>query len=304
MRSIKLPTLTLLACSLLVAQPSADAKPAPSAHPLASLNQHARDIYAQARSEIIQGTDPLLVVYSLDQLVLHHRGERKVWTYGSPEVDGLKTVSHMPLAAWTLLSRGVHDPAGWQSRARDFAQDVRRSEAFLVAYKFTPEQLARQKQIMQRVVQAVQPRDKPPTQADADALAKQTASLAMANVTDAAALVLEALNDRTHEIRTFLGAAAFKRLRVVILGSHMARSGEISAQYFQQLFGGEPEGGRWVFSEGTFDEASALSSLSIHLIDNAASTAFFGDAMRLHRDVLSDAARQHLPSMTLPLMSY
>ncbi len=296
-----LPKLAItLACCFALTASAASAKAAPAAHPLASLNIEARQIYAQARAEMIQAADPVLVVFSIDKLLLHHQGEQKTWPYVPPEVHGLKTVAHTALAAWTLLDRSSGNPSAWQGRAHDFAEAMRRSESLLGAYHFTPEQVARQVQVMRRIEQALQPGDCHPTQADVAAFAADLAPHVMANVSEAAILLLDALNAHTHAVKAHLGPAAFAKLRVVVLGSHMARDGELTAQYFQRLFGGESEGLRWVFSEGDFDDETAMRTLSIHLIDSAASTAFFGDAMRLHHDVLSEAVRAYLPSMALP----
>ena len=47
-----------------------------------------------------------------------------------------------------------------------------------------------------------------------------------------------------------------------------------------------------VLAEGLWDEPQAMNLLGTHIIDSRASSAFFGDEMRMHRDVLADAARE------------
>jgi hypothetical protein len=79
----------------------------------------------------------------------------------------------------------------------------------------------------------------------------------------------------------------------------MARDREIAMQYFTRLLGEATEGHRLIFAEGLFEEPKALDLLGTHLLDGAASTAFFGDEMRLHRDLLSDGATKALGSMTI-----
>ena len=73
----------------------------------------------------------------------------------------------------------------------------------------------------------------------------------------------------------------------------MAREGEIALQYFEKLLG-EREGLRLVFAEGLWDEASELQLLATHLLDASVGEGLFGDARRMHRDLLSDAAAQVL----------
>jgi len=69
--------------------------------------------------------------------------------------------------------------------------------------------------------------------------------------------------------------------------------GEIAMQYFERLLG-EREGRRLVFAEGLWDEPSQLQLLATHLLDASIGESFFGDPLRMHRDLLSDAAAQVL----------
>ena len=123
-----------------------------------------------------------------------------------------------------------------------------------------------------------------------DDFARRMGPLVAANADDAAALELEALQRQVHAWRAQLGPA----WHVVVMGAHMARTHEITLQYFERLLGEPREGGRVVFAEGLWDEEKALDLLATHLIDGAAGAAFFGDASRLHEDMLSDGARKHL----------
>ena len=44
-------------------------------------------------------------------------------------------------------------------------------------------------------------------------------------------------------------------------------------------------------------EPQALDLLGTHLLDGSVGEAFFGDYMRMHRDLLGDAASQYLPRL-------
>jgi hypothetical protein len=76
-------------------------------------------------------------------------------------------------------------------------------------------------------------------------------------------------------------------LHVVVIGSHMARQGEIALSYFLRLFGEAQEGGRVIYAESLWDDASALELLATHLTDAEIAQAFFADPARLHRDILA-----------------
>ncbi len=49
-----------------------------------------------------------------------------------------------------------------------------------------------------------------------------------------------------------------------------------------------------MFAEGLWGAQKALDLLATHLIDGATGEASFGDAARLHEDMLSEGARKHL----------
>jgi hypothetical protein len=116
--------------------------------------------------------------------------------------------------------------------------------------------------------------------------------LLLANAEEAAGLELEALDREVAGIRRGLAPGDWKALRVLILGSHMAREGEVSLQFFTRLLGEPGEGGRIIYAEGLWNPADALALLATHRVDQGASAAFFGDPMRLHRDILEAGARK------------
>ena len=53
-------------------------------------------------------------------------------------------------------------------------------------------------------------------------------------------------------------------------------------------------GRRLVYVEGVFDLDGAMTSLGTLLQDRDAAQLFFGDRMRLDRDLLADAAKAYL----------
>jgi hypothetical protein len=106
----------------------------------------------------------------------------------------------------------------------------------------------------------------------------------------AAAMQLEALARVVPTWRAGLAPGEWEVLRVVVIGSHMARDGEIAWQYFARLLGEAREGGRLVFAEEKWDPRDALALLATHRVDRDLGEAFFGDPERMHRDLLADAA--------------
>jgi hypothetical protein len=91
--------------------------------------------------------------------------------------------------------------------------------------------------------------------------------------------------------------ADWRRLRVIVMGTQLPRRGNLAVQYFARLFGETGEGDRVVYAEAIFDEARALDLLGTRLLDTRIGTAFFDDPSRMHRDLLSDAARAYLDEL-------
>ena len=109
--------------------------------------------------------------------------------------------------------------------------------------------------------------------------------------------------DATHaqvlEWRRELSPEEWSQLHVVIIGPHMPREDWVVTQYFLRVLHEPKEGRRVVYAESQWEEAQAMDLLGTHLLDGNVGEAFFGDYMRMHRDLLGDAASQYL-SRLLP----
>jgi hypothetical protein len=81
---------------------------------------------------------------------------------------------------------------------------------------------------------------------------------------------------------------------VVVIGSALPRKDNVAVQYFARLLGVPGEGPRLVYAESLWDEARAVNLLGTHELDTAIGSAFFADPRRMHRDLLADAAAEHL----------
>ena len=75
----------------------------------------------------------------------------------------------------------------------------------------------------------------------------------------------------------------------------MPREDLVVTQYFLRLLHEPREGRRVVYAESLWEEPKALDLLGTHLLDGSVGEAFFGDYMRMHRDLLGAAASQYLP---------
>ncbi len=81
----------------------------------------------------------------------------------------------------------------------------------------------------------------------------------------------------------------------MILGSALPRKQGLTVQYFARLLGEPGEGPRIIYAESIRDEAKALDLMATRAVDTNIGVDFFNDPARMHRDLLSDAARDYLP---------
>ena len=281
---------TILLCALLAGL-------CPAQDSLARLNDAFRAGYAEAKAASLAAGGPVLVVNG-DRLLLYRNG-RPVPGPDLPirpaAYHRLKAVAHVPLALHLLLT-APGAPGAELERIRSLAAAARAD----LPGSFAPPALERQERILDACLQLLdQRRDGALPPGRLAAFAAGMGPLVLANAEDAAGLELEALDRQVAGIRAGMAPGDWKAVRVVIIGSHMAREGEVGLQYFCRLLGEPGEGGRIVYAESLWDPADALALLATHSVDRGASAAFFGDPGRLHRDILADGARKWLEGRRL-----
>jgi hypothetical protein len=88
----------------------------------------------------------------------------------------------------------------------------------------------------------------------------------------------------------------WKRIFILICSAHMPRDQNILSQYFQKLIGIEFEGDQFVYAEA-FDDDVCKGLLKTHITDKEIGVNLFNEGMRMHRDLLADAAAQIIPQI-------
>ena len=173
------------------------------------------------------------------------------------------------------------------------------AEAGLDSVKLSAATLARQKQIVAASLAFLDDVAGKRKFARSSLLAftRGMAPLVMENVTEAARAQLDATHAQVSAWRRDLSPEEWSRLHVVIIGPHMPREDLVVTQYFLRLLHEPKEGRRVVYAESLWEEPKALDLLGTHLLDGAVGEAFFGDYMRMHRDLLGDAASEYLPRL-------
>jgi hypothetical protein len=265
--------------------------------PLTALNDAFRAAYADAKRRVLLSAGPTLLVNG-DTFILTRDGRRAEASTATPIYDPVKTIAHIPLAIYVTLTPGGGTlDAGRLSTLAHLRELIPPAEASLDTLKLPPASLARQKQIVSACLAFMDEVGERHSFARPALLAftRRMAPLVMANVTEAARAQLDAIHARVSAWRRDMTAEEWSRLHVVIIGPHMPREDLVVTQYFLRLLHEPREGRRVVYAESLWQEPEAVDLLGTHLLDGDVGEAFFGDAMRMHRDLLGDAAKQYLP---------
>ena len=266
---------------------------------LTALNNAFRAAYADAKSRVLASSGPTLIVNG-DNFALLRDGRRVEANVGAPVYDPVKTIAHIPLAIYVTLTPG--DGAVDDDRLMTLAglrQLIPPAERSLDTLKLSAATLARQKQIVAAslaFLDDVTGRRKF-VRSLLLAFTRGMAPLVMENVTEATRAQLDATHAQVSAWRRDLSPQEWNQLHVLIIGPHMPREDLVVTQYFLRLLHEPREGRRVVYAESLWKEPQALDLLGTHLLDGSVGEAFFGDYMRMHRDLLGDAASQYLPRL-------
>jgi hypothetical protein len=266
---------------------------------LTALNNAFRAAYADARTRVLTSSGPTLIVNG-DIFTLLRDGKRIEANVGTPLYDPLKTIAHIPLAIYvTLTSAAEALDDGRLKTLAGLRELIPPAEASLDTLKFPAATLARQKQIIAASLAFLDDvaAARRFTRSRLLAFTRRIAPLVMENVTEATRAQLDATHAQVSAWRGDMSPQQWNQLHVVIIGPHMPREGLVVTQYFLRLFGEPKEGRRVVYAESLWEEPKALDLLGTHLLDGSVGEAFFGDYMRMHRDLLADAASQYLPHL-------
>ena len=266
---------------------------------LTALNNAFRAAYADAKQRVLASAGPVLIV-SGDNFTLLRAGQRVQANAGAPIYDPIKTIAHIPLAIYVTLTPG--DGAIGDDRIKILAglrELIPPAEASLDAVRLPAATLARQKHIVAASLAFLDEvaGNRKFARASLLAFTRGMTPLVMQNVTDATRAQLDATHARVSAWRRDLSPQEWDHLHVLIIGPHMPREDLVVTQYFLRLLHEPAEGGRVVYAESLWEEPQAMDLLGTHLLDGSVGEAFFGDYMRMHRDLLGDAAKQYLPRL-------
>jgi hypothetical protein len=285
---------------LLQKVPISLAQPAEAANPLLEVNKSFRAAYAAARKDVLARTGPVILV-SGDDLVLLRDGKRTEAKVVPAIYHTLKTISHIPLAIYAMTAPVLDTPFDDAKRAdlQRYREKLPTVAKCLAECGLTEPALQRQQKLVAAAgafLDGAIEKGKI-TRHERLAYVRLQTPLILENVKDTARAQLDGLNRQVQTWKAEMTPAEWQSLRVVIEGSPMPRKGHLTVQYFSRLLAEPGEGLRIVYAESLFDETRALTLLGTELLDSEIATAFFADPMRMHRDLLADAATECLNEM-------
>jgi len=231
-----------------------------------------------------------------DKVVFLRDGHREEAEIHPNAYGDLKTLAHIPLGLEALLGDvdGTLDEARLAS-LRNFRGHINAAMREFSS-RYGSASVDRQKQIVTASTTLIDGALERRTLNHATYLqfARGVGPLLLANANEAGRVEIDAIHKQVSIWRSTMSPAEWARLRVVVIGSHMARDRALEMQYFQRLLDEPGEGRRIVFAEGLWEESKALDLDATHILDAEVGESFFGDPARMHRDLLSDAAASYL----------
>jgi hypothetical protein len=260
--------------------------------PFLKLNSAFRSAYAGARAELLRGAGPVVMSRG-DYLVLYYRGRRYEGEKTDPSYHQLKTVAHVPLAIYVMLAGHADAPLSDKKRdeLREFRDLIPPVRVALGSSGLTPCQQDGQRRQLDRCQSFLEQVLDQGRIGHGDLIRFCTRCTAdfMQNTLEAARSRLQAYHRQMAKWKKMIAPKDWAQLQVVVVGAQMPRRGNLAVQYFARLLGEAGECKRIIYAEALFDEEKALNLLGTHRLDASAAEAFFGDPLRLHRDLLADA---------------
>ncbi len=285
-------------CQSMGAQPSD--KPAVTEKPLAfnAVNEQLLKNYTLAKDEIRAGLGPIIVC-SGNSIALHKGKNIESVVIIKPRYTGLKEVAHITLGTFVLLINHTDENLStaqidklktYKTGIEQAASGLEKNEGLAPTDNPMQEELIKKTlAFLGTVIEA-----KRVSHVDLQKYVRSCATPDMHNAYEAAGTQIEAMDKAVSEWHKAMTADEWKNLYVVIMTGHMPRQQLLAFQYFSKLLNQPQEGDRIIVAEGLSEEQQALDLLVTHILDRKIAIEFFQDPWRMHRDLLSDGAKEYL----------
>ena len=293
-----------LIAMMLLAAGLARAEGPTAAEQLAAVDKVFFSSYERAVHEVLPEAPPAFLVLP-DRLVLLRAGARQEWPLVPPLFNELKTVAHVTLGLFAILSPTDGRPlaAADATALREYQAQIATARAAIADAGLSADQSQRQEQILaasDRLAQRALA-DGRMAAAELTDFCRHVRPWIDANIREAVAVYLDELNRHMTSALPTLSASERAEYLVIVTGVHQARTDNAAMQYFERLLHDPPKiTQRLMYAENVFDEAGAVHLLGIHLMARRVGIAYFDDPTYMNRDLFAPAAAAHVPTMHLP----
>ncbi len=266
---------------------------------LTAQNDAARAVYGKGRAALLAAADPVIVV-AFDDLILHHNKQRISAGFTPPLYHRLKELAHLPLGIFGALvpiATGAVADSNWREDLAMLEAAAVAAQDEVDAIAATPAIKATAKKLLEASLAFIRLHRMANATPDWATLASFSASVApwiLAMTTESANAQIDGLHALVQRWKAELGAEAWAKLHVLVLGPKTPRVDHLAYQYFVAALGQGSAETRVIYTESVYDENAALALLGVLLIDRQVGAAFFGESGRMERDLLGDAARVKL----------
>ncbi|WP_395685097.1 hypothetical protein [Aestuariivirga sp.] len=261
------------------------------------LNTVSREAYGASKNEVIAPDQAIFLV--TDKVTLIRGTELGSLPLLPPVYDELKDISHLQLGIYgavtglikhqgtqpwidrltALRTAGLAAKSALPGSLFNDAQRIRQATFIDQSIAFLDDVLSRRSSSMEALT----------------AYMRATTPAILANVNDAAIAQIDMLDKAVKELSKQLSEEEFANAIAVLTGPKMPRVDFLPSQYFAFAFNEDlATSKRIVYVENIYDAEGALAVLRTFLNDRRMSEVAYGDANRLERDLLGDAATAEL----------
>ncbi len=253
---------------------------------LRHVNDAFHDAYVTAE-KTAEADAPVFVLFA-DVLVVHRAGKSTELQVTPARFHALKCAVHAPVAAYALLHDACDRPLPTASIEKLGALRERSARAIDEEDPAAP--------LLHMTIDLIDRASRSPLpRAELEAFAKRAGEIIMPLMDRSAEMQLGCLHDRVDEAFAMLTPEERDLVQVVVAGHHQARDRSLGMQYFEKRLGKtDDRGSRVIYAEGATSVDAALGVVGKQRIDRDLARAFFGDANRMERDLLGDAAARLL----------
>ncbi len=296
------PALVGLSASKGLCQQTTSAAPSPAAartDSLTSLNVSSRAAYSRAKAAATAKFGPVVLAMG-DNLILRNAGRREDVRVIPPIYHHLKSLAHIPLALDVMLASRAADKVFdevFMDELRQYRSLVAQAEKTFGDYPLNQEQIERNRTIIKdslKLIDSILGGHRPSPE-ERIAFARGMNLRVLDNSAEAVRAQLDGYHRQMLAWKERMSPSDWSRLTVVVMGMPLPRKNNTAVQYFARLLGEPGESQRIVYSESVFDETRALDLLATRAVDTQIGIDFFNDPLRMHRDLLGDAAGMYLP---------